>query len=104
MQKDPNLLLILYEIITNSSTWQGAIMASFIAVLRVLYDGKETKLFRVILEALICGSLSLCITSIVDIFGLPQSAAITIGGAIGFIGVTTLRDFLLRMINKRVDR
>lgn len=79
-------------------------MASIIAVLRVLYDDSNPRPARIILEAMICGALSLCITSVIEIFHLPSNASITIGGAIGFIGVTTLRDFILKTINKRIDK
>ncbi|AZS49978.1 hypothetical protein DM558_03940 [Entomomonas moraniae] len=41
---------------------------------------------------------------LVDIFQLPQSAVITIGGAIGFVGVTSLREFILKTINNRIDK
>lgn len=101
--KDPSFLQILYITMTESATVHGAIMASIIAMLRVLYDDKNTKPTRVMLEALICGALSLCITSLIEIFSLPDSASITIGGAIGFIGVTALRNFILKTINKRID-
>lgn len=104
LQKDPNFLMTLYEMISKSTAWQGAIMASVIAMLRVLYEAKEIKPVQVILEAFICGALSLCATSIIDIIGLPQSAAVTIGGAIGFIGVTALRELLLKVLNKKVDK
>lgn len=102
--KDPSFLQMLYNLISESSTVQGAIMATTIATLRILYDAKNTKPFRIMLEALICGALALCISSLIEIFHLPSSAATTIGGAIGFIGVNTLRDFILRSINKRIDK
>lgn len=101
--KDPSFLQMLYDMINESSTIQGALMATIIATLRILYDETKPRPFRVILEALICGALSLCVTSIIDIFQLPNSAAITIGGTIGFIGVNTLRDFIIKCINKRTD-
>lgn len=85
MQKDPNLQMILYKIIINSTILQSVLTACFISVLRGLYDCKETKLFRVILEALIYGSLSLCTTRIIDISVLPQSVAKTINSVIGFM-------------------
>ncbi|UYZ83364.1 phage holin family protein [Entomomonas sp. E2T0] len=62
--KDPNLWQSIYLAITASATWQGAIMASIIAILRILYDGKETKPLKIILEAVIFGALSLCVVSI----------------------------------------
>lgn len=102
--KDPSFLQLLYMAIVDSSTVQGAIMASLISILRILYDEKNTKPARIILESLICGALSLCITSIIEIFKLPPSASITLGGAIGFIGVTALRNFILKTINKRLDK
>lgn len=79
-------------------------MSSVIATLRVLYDEKKTKPTRILLEALTCGTLSLCVTGLVEFFHLPASAAITLGGAIGFIGATALRDLILKSINKRIDK
>ncbi len=101
--KDPSFLQMLYQMISENTTLQGAMMATIIATLRVLYDEKNTKPTRIILEALICGALSLCISGIIEIFQLPNSAGITLGGAIGFIGVNTLRNFILKSINKRTD-
>ncbi|UYZ83186.1 phage holin, lambda family [Entomomonas sp. E2T0] len=102
--KDPNLWNWLIAAIEQSPTIQGAVMAAIMAILRLLYDENETKPIRIALEAVTCGAMSLCITSIVEIFNLPQSAVITIGGAIGFIGVTALRNFILKAINKRIDK
>lgn len=101
--RDPSNLQLLYAAITASSTMQGAIMAFIIALLRIVWDGNETRPIRILLEASICGALSLCVTSIIDFFSLPASAAITIGGAIGFIGVTALRDLILRFIKRKID-
>lgn len=102
MNKDPNLWQWLYETLCQSTTLQGALMAMVIAILRVIYDEKNTKPWRIMLEALICGALSLCVTSIIEYFQLPENASITIGGAIGFIGVTSLRNFILKSLNKDV--
>lgn len=102
--KDPNFWRELYMSLTHSPIWQGAILSSVIAALRVLYDNQETKLLRVMLEALLCGALALCVSSIVEMLSLPESATVTIGGAIGFIGVTALRDNLLKVINKKMDK
>ena len=102
--KDPSFWQTLYISLTNSSIWQGSLLSSVIATLRVFYDNQETKLIRVVLEALLCGALALCVSSIVEMLSLPPSATVTIGGAIGFIGVTALRDNLLKVINKKMDK
>lgn len=102
--KDPTFLQMLYTVLTENATVGGAVMASIIATLRILYDDNKTKPTRIILEALTCGALSLCVTGIVEIFNLPTSAAITIGGTIGFIGVTALRNFILKIITNRIDK
>ena len=104
LDKDPSLWAVIWSAIGGlSATTKGAIMAFLIAYLRVMYDGKETHQVRVILEALICGSLSLCATSVIGWLQLPSDLAIAAGGAIGFMGVNTLRDYMLRWLGKQVD-
>ena len=68
--------------------WQGAIMAILISGLRVLYDAKETSKRRIILEALICGGLSLSASSVIEWMEWPSNLSVAAGGAIGFLGVT----------------
>lgn len=101
-EKDPSVWAVIWYAVTDSATWQGAFMASVIAFLRVLYDGKETRWTRIALESLICGCLSLCASSAMAWAGLPESLSIAAGGAIGFLGVTTIREFLVRWAGKRV--
>lgn len=102
-EKDPTFWAALWEAVSQSATWQGAIMASIIAFLRVLYDGKETRWTRIGLESLICGALSLCASSLVGFFGAPETLSVTVGGAIGFLGVTSIREFLVKWAGKRID-
>ena len=102
-EKDPNNWAALWAAVSTSATWQGTIMASIIAALRVLYDGKETRWTRIALESLICGALSLCASNLVQWGGLPASVSIAAGGAIGFLGVTTIREFLVKWAGKRAD-
>lgn len=100
-EKDPNTWAALWFAVSTSVEAKGAAMASAIAVLRVLYDGKETRWTRIILESLICGGLSMSATSVVRWFGLPDDMAIAAGGAIGFIGVTALRDLLMKLLVRK---
>lgn len=83
--------------------WLGAIMATSISLLRVLYDAKETSPRRIIFEALICGGLSLSASSVIDWMEWPANLSIAAGGAIGFLGVTAIRELVSRFISRKVD-
>lgn len=50
------------------------------------------------------GALSLAASSALGFFGAPEALSIVIGGAIGFLGVTTIREFLVRWVGKRADQ
>ncbi len=83
--------------------WQGVIMAVVISFLRVLYDAKETKPWRVILEALICGALSLVASSVIEWMEWLPSLSVAAGGTIGFLGVTAIRELVTRFIGRKAD-
>lgn len=100
--KDPSTWAGIWLALTEPS-WQGAIMAVIISVLRVLYDAKETSKLRILLEALICGGLSLSASSIIEWMAWPSNLSIGAGGAIGFIGVTAIRELIIRLISRKVD-
>jgi lambda family phage holin len=85
----------------NCPTWQGAIMATIISILRVLYEGKETSKVRILLEALICGALSLSASSLIVWMEWPSSLSVAAGGAIGFLGVTAIREIVVRVIGRK---
>jgi lambda family phage holin len=100
-EKDPGLWTLIFSV---PPAIQGAVMAAVIALLRIVYDRKERKPIRILLEALICGALSLSATSMIDVFGWPPTVSVMIGGTIGFIGVEQMREFALRWIGNRADR
>ncbi len=43
-------------------------------------------------EGRLCGALSLCVTSALDVVGLPVSISPFVGGIVGFVGVDKLRE------------
>lgn len=83
---------------------QGAIMAFVISILRVIYDREETSFVRIILEGLICGALSLTFGSLVGALGFSDSMQLAIGGAIGFMGVTQIRLWFIRKVDKELEK
>lgn len=103
-EKDPSLWASVWLALSASPTWQGFLMASIISALRVLYDGKETRKTRIVLESLLCGALSLSASSLIEWMDWPSSLAVAMGGAIGFLGVTTIREYLIRWAGKHADQ
>lgn len=100
--KDPSTWAGIWLALTDPS-WQGAIMAVSLSLLRVLYDAKETSKLRIVLEALMCGGLSLSVSSIIEWMAWPPNLSIGAGGAIGFIGITAIRELIIRLISRKID-
>ncbi|MCY1413195.1 phage holin, lambda family [compost metagenome] len=104
--KDPGLLGHLL----NSPITQGIVAATLIAVLRGIYDRKQ-RWKRVLIEALLCGSLTAPGAKLVEMLAqamAPGSLIVTetlplaVGGAIGFLGVVELRRLAWRYLGIKV--
>lgn len=111
--KDPGLWAALLEWLGQPSpTLQGFVMAMVIAVLRIIYDRKEKVWQRILLEGVLCGSLTVAGTSIAALilgFFWPQfqaplgQLAVALGGAIGFFGVQALRSVVVKLLRIKVS-
>lgn len=103
-QNEPSLWALLLDwFVSMTDSGKGTLMAMLIATLRIMYDDRQTHWLRISLEAFLCGALSLWATSVVHWFRLPPDAAIAAGGAIGFVGVNALREYLLRWLSKKTN-
>ena len=80
----------------------GAVMAIFISILRIVYDKEETSFVRIMLEAVICGALSVAAGSALDAMGYGQKWYLFCGGVIGFMGSQTIRALACRFIEKKL--
>lgn len=78
----------------------GSLLAVLIRYGMLIYNGTEKKNEWV--EGIVCGLLTLAITSSLNFFGLPESVSPVIGGFVGFVGVKKLGDAAVRALNKRV--
>lgn len=78
-------------------------MAVAISILRVIYDKEETKPLRIMLEAGICGALSLSVTYAIYAMGLNSNWAVFAGGSIGYIGSQSIREIAVRFIRKKIE-
>lgn len=90
-------------LILSTPLWQGAIMAVTVSLLRVLYEAKEANKWRIVFEALICGALSLSASSVIEWMAWPPSLSITAGGTIGFIGVTAIKELIIKFLGRKAD-
>ena len=78
-------------------------LAMGIAAVRVIYDKEETRPARVVLEALLCGLLSLTATSAIVAMDLDLNWSIFVGGVIGYLGSTSVRALAVKFINRKVS-
>jgi lambda family phage holin len=101
-EKNPDFWAQVWLVLSNP-LWQGAIMAATVSLLRVLYEAKEANKWRIVFEALICGALSLSASSIIEWMAWPPSLSVAAGGAIGFIGVTVIRELIIRFLGRKAD-
>lgn len=81
---------------------RAAILAAFVALLRVLYDGKEPRWARRFLEAMLCGAIALGIANLVEALGMPPGWSTFMGGAVGLFGADQVREWGRRLAETRV--
>ncbi|WP_241610276.1 phage holin, lambda family [Rosenbergiella epipactidis] len=88
------------------SWWSGdtpvgaVIMAVVMSALRIAYTSGGWK--KMLLEGLLCGALTLTFASAFEYLNLPKTLSVGIGGAVGFIGVDSIRAFAMRFIGNKL--
>lgn len=102
--KDPNFWAAAWDLYNAVVTPEvrASVMALVISVLRIVYDKKESKWQRILLESLLCGALTYGITSGLRFFSVDPGVSIFCGAAIGFYGVEFVRHRAQRLIDKRL--
>jgi lambda family phage holin len=103
MQKQPRDSTML-ENFESLPTWLGGIlMAIFMSALRVIYDKDETSVYRILMESLICGGLTLAAGSGFDAMGYGPGWYLFCGGMIGFTGSQFIRAAAKKLVIKKVS-
>lgn len=97
-----SLLDKIAEWIQASPVAQATGLSVIIAVLRTVYDAKETTWTRIWLEGALCGLLTLLAGSAVKALGLSLEWVLVIGGLIAFMGVAVFRKFLNQWLAKKI--
>ena len=93
----------LHDKLTNPMI-QGPLMSMIFAIVRVIYDKKETKPSRIALEALVCGGLSLTAGALIKAMGWNEDFVLFASGAIGFLGAQAVRQVAIGWLNKKASK
>lgn len=99
MQNDPEFMRILNSLPEPS---KAALLATVIALLRVIYDGKEPRWVRRFLESLLCGAIALGVAHLVQALGLSSGWATFLGGAVGLFGADQVREWGRKVADGRI--
>lgn len=81
---------------------RASLLASLIAIMRILYDGKEPRWARRFLEATLCGAIALGIAHLIEALGMSSGWATFLGGAIGLFGADQVREWGRRLAESRI--
>ena len=79
----------------------GSLAAIGVALLRVMYDDKEPRMSRRLLEAALCGALAYSIASGLEHFGLSAGLSVFVGGAVGGMGADRVREIGYRYTKRK---
>ena len=70
---------------------RAALLSAVVALLRVMYDGREPRWVRRVLESALCGSIALGVSHLVQAVGAQPGWATFLGAAIGLFGADQVR-------------
>lgn len=89
--RDPNNWQALLGLV--ASVWPqlyAAGMAFLVALVRGMQAGGKP--VKSLLEAVLCGCLTLALVPVLDHFGLSQNLAVAVGAAVAFLGTEWIRE------------
>ncbi|MNK75247.1 Phage holin family (Lysis protein S) [compost metagenome] len=86
-------------------TFYAAGLSFGIATLRIVYEdgraGTKRPKKQIVIEALLCGGLTVAAVSLMELVGVPVTAAAGVGGMLGFLGVDRVRALAVRFLEKK---
>lgn len=77
-------------------------LAAIVALLRILYDGKEPRWTRRLLESALCGAIALAISHLIQALGMSAGWATFLGAAVGLFGADQVREWGRKLADARV--
>ncbi len=90
-EKDPNSWQAVMQLV--ATVWPqlyAAGMAFLVALARGFQAGGRP--MKTLLEAVLCGCLTLALVPVLDHFGLSRDLAVAVGAAVAFLGTEWVRD------------
>jgi lambda family phage holin len=101
--KDPNNWQVFLALLATA--WPqiyAAALAFVVALVRGVHAGGKP--MKSILEAILCGCLTLALVPVLDYFGINQNLAVAIGASIAFLGTEWFRDRVDAIARRFIDR
>lgn len=101
--RDPNNWQALLDLLLN--LWPqiyAAGLVMLIAFVRAIHAGGKP--VKTLLEAVLCGFLTLALMPLMAYMGMPQDMAVPVGAAIAFLGVEWARERLDALYDKIIGR
>lgn len=83
---------------------RAALLGGLIAFLRIMYDDREPRLIRRLLESVLCGAIALSVAHLTEAVGMPQGWATFLGGAVGLIGADQVREWARRVAERHIKK
>jgi len=100
MQDTTNAIMKLIELLPEP--FRAFLLAALVAFVRVMYDGKETKRARQIMESILCGLIALTIAFMFEALGMSSKWATFIGGCVGLFGADQVRAWGRKFAEKKM--
>lgn len=82
---------------------RATLMSMAIATLRILYDGREPRAVRRVLESLLCGAITFGASSGIQAIGADPGWGVFMGGAIGLLGADKVREMGRKYASRRAE-
>lgn len=102
MNEHTDTLASLVGWLQSISPALAAVVLSVVtAGLRVIYGGGSYR--QMILEAALCGAVTLSLVPLLQWVGLPSNMATFAGGCVGFIGVEELRRLAIKFGQRKAE-
>lgn len=99
---NPFDLRLFWELLPEP--FKAAVLAMLIAALRILYDGKEPRYIRRIMEACLCGAIAFGLAAGLEAVKVPPGMATFLGAAIGLLGADKVREFAQRYVSAKMEK
>lgn len=100
MQDTTDAIMKLIELLPEP--FRASALAAMVAFVRVMYDGKEPRLMRRVLESVLCGLIALSIAYMIEALGMSGNWATFIGGAVGLFGADQVRSWGRKFAEKKM--